>query len=374
MLFFFCIAPILQYKDGFAMLGTTFSIKSYRLTSLYVIFICIFYNIIYRFISNRYKIIEHEYSFQIENNSYINSSKSVGLIIISFCIFLYYLYYNNFNLLSLLFRGGEYVDRVRVSQITFLITSYFLRPITMIVFVVAYQLHAKKVHLWILGLLFLLSCPPTGMARFSAAVLYIPVLLYMLPFMRKTNMFVLILTVGLLVIFPLLGSTRNYTPGNFSFNINFEQFESLNFDSFSMFMRVLQDDIVTNGYQLLGVILFWVPRSIWPNKPIGSGGYIAHSQDLVFDNISMPYFGEGYINFGILGVVLFLFFISWFSAKEDNKYWEYTSKHADNVDKIRYFLLLGLLMFILRGDLLSSFAYTCGFIYAFKFIKYVIIK
>ena len=40
---------------------------------------------------------------------------------------------------------------------------------------------------------------------------------------------------------------------------------------------------------------------MWPDKPIGSGGFIAEQYDFFFDHISLNYWAEGYINFGILG-------------------------------------------------------------------------
>jgi len=369
ILFFFCLAPIIQYKDGFAMLGTVFSVNQYREASFYVLLIIVLYNFLYRkFCSNRV-------NYTIKTCSYnLTTFKLILLLSISLSVMFYYLYYNNFNLMSLLFRGGEFVDRIQISQVTFLLTSYFLRPITLIIFLMSCQMRATKVWVFIFGILFLVSSPPTGMARFSAAALYIPVLLYFFSFFRRKNVFVVLMFFGLLVVFPLLGNLRNFGKEEFQFSVMFEQFKSLNFDSFSMLMRVLDADIVTWGKQLFGVLLFWIPRSLWPSKPIGSGSFIANENNLSFSNISMPYFGEAYINGGIIGIVLFLIFIAWFTAKEDNKYWIYISRNENDINQIKYFLILGLLMFILRGDLLSSFAYLCGFLSAFFMVKFLVSK
>ena len=59
------------------------------------------------------------------------------------------------------------------------------------------------------------------------------------------------------------------------------------------------------GKQLLGAMLFFIPRSIWPSKPIGSGATIAIYQRQSFKNISCPIIGEAIINFGIIGVIIF---------------------------------------------------------------------
>lgn len=83
-------------------------------------------------------------------------------------------------------------------------------------------------------------------------------------------------------------------------------FKEGHFDSYQSILSVLNSEIITYGNQLLGVLLFWVPRSIWSNKPIGSGAFMAEITNLDFSNISMNYFAEGYINFGVFGMFLFL--------------------------------------------------------------------
>lgn len=108
------------------------------------------------------------------------------------------------------------------------------------------------------------------------------------------------------------------------------------------------------------------------SKPMGSGFYVAETTHLSFNNISMPYFGEGYINWGYLGVVLFAIVLAYVLAKLDKKYWTYTHYQGKTINKIKYFMLLGLLMFILRGDLLSSFAYTIGYMVSFEITKRIV--
>jgi len=82
---------------------------------------------------------------------------------------------------------------------------------------------------------------------------------------------------------------------------------------------------ITYGRQLVGALLFFVPRSIWPNKPVGSGHFVAENMLMTrysfwFTNISMPFPGEGYINFGILGIILFAFILALVSKITDNWY------------------------------------------------------
>ena len=49
-----------------------------------------------------------------------------------------------------------------------------------------------------------------------------------------------------------------------------------------------------------------LPRTFWQEKPIGSGSTLAHQLDYIFPGVSMPLIGEGYVNFGIIGSLLFM--------------------------------------------------------------------
>ena len=371
--FFFCVAPIIQYKENVRFFGTYFSDKDYLVTSIYVLFILVSVTILYLKFRRKFNDKKNGQG-RLDEIVEIKTSKELFLMFISFSVCCYYLYLNNFNLISLFFRGGEFVDRVNQSQIVGLIVNNFIRPMPMIIFLCAYIMKVKhKIVLPILFVLMIISSPPTGMARFSAAAMYIPVLLVMFPFLKKGNNLIVLIIVGLLVVFPFLDNFRHMSSGKeIEIQLNFDQFCQLHFDSYSMFMRVLKENVVTFGKQLLGVIFFFVPRSIWPDKPTGSGHFIMTSMKSDFTNVSMPYFGEGYINFGFLGVIVFVILISYVMAKLDSHYWNVVT--LKSIDQIRYFILLGLLIFILRGDLMSSCAFTCGFLASFYTIKRILYK
>ena len=369
--FFFCAAPIIQYKENVQFFGTIFSDKDYIITSVYVLFILLsvtYLYIIFRrgFARNIRNRCEH---VKLENVTAIKANKELLLILISASVCCYYLYINNFNIISLMFRGGEFTDRVNQGQIASMVAGNFFRPMPMIIFLGAYIMKVKhKVVLPILFILMIISSPPTGMARFSAAAIYIPVILCTLSIFKKRYVFIMSMVLGLLVVFPFLNNFRNMSEGKqVSLGVNFDQFLELHFDSYSMFMRVLSEDIVTNGRQLLGPLFFFVPRSMWPDKPTGSGHYLMESMGADFTNVSMPYFGEGYINFGILGVILFVVFLAYIMARFDSRYWS-VNEHV-GLDQIKYCIMLALLMFILRGDLMSSCAFTCGMMCSFYAVK-----
>lgn len=112
------------------------------------------------------------------------------------------------------------------------------------------------------------------------------------------------------------------------------------------------------GRQALGALLFFVPRSIWPGKPIGSGATTAIEANYALTNVSMNILGEGYINFGIVGVFLVVALFGFVCGKIERAYWRQT--YNPGVLSAYYLFFIGAVVFIFRGDLLSSFAYSVG--------------
>ena len=121
---------------------------------------------------------------------------------------------------------------------------------------------------------------------------------------------------------------------------------------------------ITWGYQLLGVFLFWLPRSIWNAKPVGSGYHVASALSWRFRNVSCPLPGEGIINFGFVGMFFFAVIIGLIIAKIDRSYWrnlETTGKRVNRSSAI-YVVCMAFFFFMCRGDLLSSFAYMIAYV------------
>lgn len=64
---------------------------------------------------------------------------------------------------------------------------------------------------------------------------------------------------------------------------------------------------------------------------------------------------------------MFIIIIAWFNCRFDKIYWLKIEKNKNFLSVI-YLIMLGMEFFILRGDLLSSFAYTTGIITSSIFI------
>lgn len=215
---------------------------------------------------------------------------------------------------------------------------------------------------------------PTGIARNKLAVIYIGLLLLLLKPYYKNKFFIKYLVLfGLLFAFPLVNIFRNNDFNDLNYiQISLpdptQDFIEGDFDSYSMLSRSIyyfHTTEVNYGRQILGNILFFVPRSIWSEKPVGSGYTIAKDLGWQFANVSCPYIGEGYINFGIIGVLFFAILMAYIVNKCDRKYKNglVHNKTTISLISIIYPFLLGFIVFILRGDLLSSLSFTIGFLF-----------
>lgn len=154
---------------------------------------------------------------------------------------------------------------------------------------------------------------------------------------------------------------RNLPHYNVVSSLTSGQFDA--YENFVWTTVMCKQEGLTNGRQLLGSLLFFVPRSWWPNKPVGSGQvigeYLKINYGMPNTNIANPLPSEGYINFGIIGVFIFGFIFG-FLLKKAEKWKTYNSPLQNSM----FFLLIGFVVFILRGDLMSSFAYSFGILFA----------
>lgn len=81
------------------------------------------------------------------------------------------------------------------------------------------------------------------------------------------------------------------------------------FDAFPQLNATLlhvQDHGTSHGGQVLGAMLFFLPRVIWPGKAVDTGVLLGRENSLGNVNLSAPLWAEGFINFGVVGVIAFL--------------------------------------------------------------------
>ena len=125
---------------------------------------------------------------------------------------------------------------------------------------------------------------PTAVSRYHAAAVYIGIIL--LVFNKKISFDILFL-IGIVIIFPTLDLFRRTSFEDVFSNFKFQIIElsTGHFDAYSMLVRTIE--LVINegpsyGFQLLGVLFFFIPRSVWSTKPVGSGAYVGEALGLEF--------------------------------------------------------------------------------------------
>jgi hypothetical protein len=367
-LFFLGIAPLLQFYNATYF----FSIKllsevEYFLMNLLILFIILIYQILYSWfykVKLTKKAMVYITKFKLNEN--LNALQISILILISLFSFFTIFYINNFSIISMLVRGGEIKEHIESTGLQDLVFTQFIRPLSMVSFLYFCLSKNSNPYVFVLLLvLALLTCFPLAMPRFNVGALYIPFLIILIPIFRKKHIFSISLIFSLLVLFPFLDKFRNISAtSEIDLDLNFKMFTEAHFDSYNNFGLIVTEDIVTYGRQLLGVLLFWLPRVFWQDKPIGSGAFLADKLNFSFSNVSANFFAEGYINFGLIGIILFLIALAFFTARMDKLYWSVLFNQRNNFFKVIYLIILGMLFLVLRGDLMSSFAFTCGFMLA----------
>ena len=367
-LFFYSIAAFVQFFEPIE--GYTVTPKTFFEINIILFFCYILFDLIYFSGKRKPENTELQKTDQVAPQL-----KSQGIFVLLMFITLfgvYMLYSNGFSLGNLLFRGGDSeVDRVESEQSLGLFVNIFRISFSLVAF--SFLCFTKSKLIKCVGLGYLLFfAAPTATARYFAAASYVPIMLIMYPKMLYSSwLFKTVMAGGVLFVFPLLNMFRRAETGEFR---PWEMFSELHFDSYISFAYVYEKEFVTYGYQLLGSLFFWVPRSLWPSKPIGSGHTIAEMDNLFeeFTNISMNFLGEGYINFGFIGIFLFIAFLALVAKKMDYTFWVKYRGDYRNTFSLYYFYFLCMMFFFMRGDLLSGTAYTVGILFVSTVIQKIL--
>ena len=112
----------------------------------------------------------------------------------------------------------------------------------------------------------------------------------------------------------------------------------------------------------MNIVLFFVPRSIWTSKPVTTNVLIASAQNQTFTNLSCPLAAEGYVNFGMVGVVLYCFAYAKLNRALDDMYWKHSQDKQANIINMLYPFLCVIALYINRGPLQAAFIQTIALI------------
>lgn len=371
MFIFMFISPLIQYLCSNFPWWDTHLITDERvlLSNLIIMLFMLVYKTTYKFFMKSNKKIK------IGSVDIINVRLFMNILFITSVFCSIYIIANT-GITNLFSRATNEL-RIESSAMT-LIVSHTFRSVSVIyvamnlIYFIKNKRIYKKLHFIVGVILMLLVNFPTATARFWMASVYLGLMLIIKRKFKNPHLFKIVIFIGILIVFPAINIFRwNTFTDAIKQGLNIpnpaDAFLVGDFDSYSMLVRsIIYVDFygIKWGRQLLGNILFFIPRKVWPNKPIGSGAMIATKMNWSFSNVSCPFIGEGYINFGFLGVILFAVLLAKLTASLDKAYIEYNSSEGKlSFIELVYPFNVGFLFFILRGDMLSSLTYYIGFMF-----------
>lgn len=300
-------------------------------------------------------------------------------IYLSFIILIAFLFV--FGMKNLLIRGAYREALLSInSNPLMIITDKFFRVIPLLSLVGLILLKdkwANEREWWILAIVLILINlfvnNPLASARYWAGTVILGFIVMLLRKLARGKGYVLaILLIGIFFIFPLSNVLRYRTGDAISISdFRLSQLRTVyalpDFDAYEMGVhtaRYVEKEGITWGKQLLGPLLFWIPRSLWKGKPVGSGGMVADYFSYPQVNLSCPLPFEGYINFSVIGLIVFANLIGILFSLLDEYHWKVSTAKSYDIISAYYPFLLGFGFFAMRGDLMSSFSYTVMFIAA----------
>ncbi|WP_249416924.1 hypothetical protein [Streptomyces sp. TS71-3] len=173
------------------------------------------------------------------------------------------------------------------------------------------------------------------------------------------------LTLGVvvaLVVFPFADRFRydqlNYRPVQTSSVL--EPLAIKDFDQMGMFANTItyvrSGEGHTWGRQLAGSVLFAVPRSLWPGKPLDTGVLVGQWMGTVNTNLSSPVWAELWIDAGPVGMAAGLLGLGYAAARMDRRHARRASRRAPPGSLIALVvpLVAGYSFILLRGPLLQA--------------------
>lgn len=371
-LFFFGIIPLFEYKMGITYSGARIPLdESYMTAAALALLSSVCFYLGYGLKRGR------RFSLDLLTKIKLVSARhrqiaviTGGLVIVALGIFIVYFY--EFSLYKVLIRG--YGEESEQSAIGYSFVNYFARPLIFnLIFLMALILSRRPhVPYWkIMGLCFLavLLVSPVGIPRSLAGALYIP--LAMMVFMPRFNSKysqVSVVIIAILFLAPLadvfrfLNSHNENEQVDLGSNYNIEYFFSGHFDAFHNLTQVIELHYHSEGWQVFGILFFWVPRALWAAKPNGTAVDFAEYAGFSADNVSFPLPAEFYVDYGVFGIVCGMFLTGLLYRRLDSL----LSRPQRPGSTASYLYELGhlemsiLALYLLRGSVLVSFAFTVG--------------
>lgn len=188
---------------------------------------------------------------------------------------------------------------------------------------------------------------------------------------NRTSWSMAFMLVGFLFIFPVMDFFRRDNFGKLERGRNFfSEYEGNgDYDAFGQIVNswsMIQEKGLEFGHQFVGVFLFWVPRSIWNEKPVDTGTLIARYRGYSFENLSAPIWSELLVNFGVYGTMLSFFVIGFLLRRLDLRL---DLDNGGTIWSISGAVLPLYLIILLRGSLLQATGWLVLFLLSLLLIR-----
>jgi hypothetical protein len=173
----------------------------------------------------------------------------------------------------------------------------------------------------------------------------------------RTRVSLAVITFALVVVFPYADVFRTVTGGQNQGSLVSNLTVNGDYDAFAQLVNTVEyvrDHGSTNGRQLLGVLLFWVPRSLWPGKPTDTGVLLAESNGYGFTNLSAPIWSEMYINAAWPGIIVFSLLLGLVIGRLSSRI--ESADRGNGPAAVFLGILAFYLLILLRGSLLQAMA------------------
>lgn len=301
----------------------------------------------------------------------------------------------NINTISFQFQNEFYKEVDATSTSKYLIIQKFLFFIPLSGVILAYNYLKKKkknvsnyyfvlvYFLFFLALVFFLKNPLTE-KRNALGPIYITLIFVFFKTIIDTNFKTMrFMFLSMILLFPVLTilthsryslSQMISRPAVLTTNFQYlhvnDAFNSLHYDAYPNFLATIDyfdKKNVVYGEPLAGGLLFFVPRSVWRDKPESTGfkigNYLIDNYGFNFNNLSNPYISEAYLNFGFLGILIYPVLLALFFR--NMILW---LKGNDILKSVFAFYVAIYLMYFLRGDFTNGFAYLVSTYLAIIFV------
>jgi oligosaccharide repeat unit polymerase len=369
-LFFFGIFPLFEYRLGITYSGANIPSDSSYMTAAILALVssvCFYVGYGLKRGATFHMDMLKKLHFVSKRHRQLATWTSIATIAVMSAIVVYFY---EFSLYKILFRG--YGEEGEQSAIGYSFVNYVARPLIFNLIFLMVLMNTRRSHVqyskvFVLCCFALLLVSPIGVPRSLAGALYIP--LVMMAFIPRYNskytqlcviVFAILFLAPLADVFRFINSQHEQM--DLGSNFNLEYLFSGHFDAFHNLAQVIDMKYASEGWQVVGIVLFWVPRAIWEGKPNGTAVDFADFAGLRADNISFPLPAEFYVDYGVYGVVFGMFFTGILYRIID----DFLSKPHKPGSMASYLYSLGQLemsilgLYLLRGSVLVSFAFTVG--------------